>query len=70
MNTTDIDNQDSPQETTPEELARIVKEWRGGITARRAAQLLGMSPRTLEGIEQGKGFRYPLLLILAIKSFE
>lgn len=59
------------------ELAAIVKRWRGvtldrphGIfPASRAAQMLGIPKRTMEGIEQGRGFRYPQLLILAIRAF-
>lgn len=53
-----------------EELAAMVKQWRGRMPVSRAAQLLGMSKRTLEGIEQGRGFTYPLLLTLAIQAFK
>lgn len=59
------------------ELAAILKKWRGvtpeqphgAFPVSRAAQILGIPKRTLEGIEQGRGFRYPRLLILAILSF-
>jgi len=32
------------------------------------ARLLGLPPRTLEGIEQGRGFRYPKTLLLAMQA--
>lgn len=53
------------------ELAHLVKGWRDeiGMPASRAAQLLGIPPRTLNGIEQGRGFRYTRLLVLAIQAF-
>lgn len=53
---------------TPDELARTVKEWRQKTPAGEAAEKLGLSKRTLEGIEQGRGFRYPQLLLLAMKA--
>lgn len=54
------------------EMARMVREWRdrADIPASRAAQMLGLPQRTLEGIEQGRGFRYPRLLALALLAFE
>lgn len=54
------------------ELAETVKKWRkdAGITASRAAQVLGVPKRTLEEIEQSKGFRYPQLLMFGILSFK
>lgn len=54
------------------ELARMVKAWRdkADIPASRAAQMLGIPARTLEGIEQGRGFRYPRLLLLALLAFD
>lgn len=55
-------------EIDPAELARAVKNWRGSMSGKAAASALGLSYRTLEGVEQGRGFRYPRLLILAIKS--
>jgi DNA-binding XRE family transcriptional regulator len=53
------------------ELAEALKRWRekAQLPANRAAQLLGIPRRTLEGIEQGRGFRYPRLLILALEGF-
>jgi DNA-binding XRE family transcriptional regulator len=52
-----------------EKLARDVKAWRGkeGFTAEKAAKVLGIPRRTFEGIEQGRGFPYPLLLRVAME---
>ncbi len=57
-------------EAEKKELADMVKAWRGTLSTSRAGQLLGMSGRTVEYIEAGRGFRYPLMLTLALKSFE
>lgn len=53
-----------------EKLALEVKAWRAeaGFTAETAAKLLGIPKRTYEGIEQGRGFPYPVLLRIAIES--
>jgi DNA-binding XRE family transcriptional regulator len=53
-----------------EKLARDVKAWRakGGFTAESAAKVLGIPKRTYEGIEQGRGFPYPILLRVALDS--
>ena len=51
-----------------QELALAVKTWRGTATARVAAKTLGLPTRTLEGIEQGRGFRYPEMLKNALAS--
>lgn len=53
------------------ELAEIVKKWRSAadLTTSRAGQILGLSGRTIENIEQGRGFGHSKLLILAIHSF-
>lgn len=61
-----------------EALAEELKAWRRGnapegtylFEASRAAQMLGLSRRTYEGIEQGRGFRYPQLLRLALQAFK
>lgn len=50
------------------DLAQIVKEWRGDMTVEQAAALIGLPARTLNGIEQGRGFRYPQLLMLALSA--
>lgn len=53
------------------ELAEHCRQWRDAaqLPASRAAQILGIPTRTYEGIEQGRGFRYPKLLMLAIQAF-
>ena len=51
-------------------LADVVKAWRAsrGISAAAAADWLGLPQRTLEGIEQGRPFRYEKMLRLALKA--
>jgi transcriptional regulator with XRE-family HTH domain len=51
-------------------LAEALKDWRTlrGLSARAAADALGMPQRTIEGIEQGRPFRYEKILRLALKS--
>ena len=51
-------------------LAAAMKAWRAerGISAAVAAELLGLPKRTLEGIEQGRPFRYEKLLRLALNT--
>lgn len=51
-------------------LADTVRAWRSerGISAAAAAELLGLPRRTLEGIEQGRPFRYEKMLRLALKG--
>lgn len=53
-----------------QKIAQEVKAWRakGGFTAEAAAKVLGIPKRTFEGIEQGRGFPYPVLLRVAIES--
>ena len=55
-----------------QELATLCRQWRerSELPASRAAQILGIPKRTYEGIEQGRGFPYPTLLVLAIRAFE
>lgn len=48
------------------ELAAKVKTWRGKVPAWKAAATLGIPKRTLEGIEQGRPFRYARLLELTM----
>lgn len=54
------------------ELATFIKNWRAGrgIPATEAARLLGVPVRTLQGIEQGRGFSYPGMLMLAIEALD
>lgn len=51
-------------------LAETLKEWRAGLglSAAEAAGRLEISQRTLEGIEQGRPFRYEKILRLALNS--
>lgn len=60
----------SDQTTTmsAEQLATAIREWRGDVSLAKAAPFLGLPRRTLEGIEQGRGFRYPDLLLIAMKA--
>jgi hypothetical protein len=53
---------------THEELARHVREWRGRIPVRLAAEMLGIPKRTFDNIEQGRGFPYPRLLLTALEA--
>lgn len=53
---------------TEQELAAAVKAWRGSVSAKLAARELGLPERTLNFIEQGRGFRYPELLLRALKA--
>jgi hypothetical protein len=48
----------------PEKLAEQVNGWRNhvGLSQSEAAYLLNLPVRTLQGIEQGRGFRYPVML--------
>jgi len=52
------------------DLADALKNWRGSAPASAAANVLGIPRRTLEGIEQGRGFSYPVLLLHALKTME
>lgn len=52
------------------DLADALKKWRGSAPASAAARALGIPRRTLEGIEQGRGFSYPVLLLFALKTME
>lgn len=56
----------------PTLLAERVRNWRkrNHHSAARAAEILGLPLRTLNGIEQGRGFRYARLLLLAIDTLE
>lgn len=59
------------RELDAQQLADMLANWRreGELTQAVAARMLGLSRRTYEGIEAGRGFRYPLLLTLALQSF-
>lgn len=59
------------------QLAALLKRWRRGgsddgpyiFPASRAAEMLGLPKRTYENIEQGRGFAYPRLIVLALQAF-
>ena len=54
------------------EIATALKAWRtkADMTQARAAEVLGIPKRSYEGIEAGRGFVYPQLLMLALLAFE
>jgi hypothetical protein len=52
------------------DLALKVKAWRGKTPARIAAEHLGIPKRTLDNIEQGRGFPYPRLLEIAMQTIK
>lgn len=56
----------------PPTLAETVREWRRreNITAAQLAATLDIPKRTLDGIEQGRAFRYSRLLRLALVGVE
>jgi hypothetical protein len=54
--------------TDATELAAELKAWRGKVPAWKAAEILGINLRTLQGIEQGRGFNYPSLLLMALEA--
>jgi hypothetical protein len=51
-------------------LSAEVRTWRGDATVREAAAVLDIPFRTLEGVEAGRGFNYPKLLRLAMKTWK
>ena len=60
------------REEEREELASQLKSWRkdAGLNSTKAAEaVLGVPWRTLDGIEQGRGFAYAKLLVLGIQAF-
>lgn len=59
---------ESPALRVKRELAELVRSWRrkARINTREAGERLGLSARTIEGIEQQRGFSHPNLLVLAM----
>jgi hypothetical protein len=54
---------------TADQLAAFVKAWRGkALSAREAAVFFGVPTRTWQHMEQGRGFPYPQLLLLALST--
>ena len=64
----DVNKAWSEKVSDPAFLAKVVPGWRkeAGLSQREAAEHLFMPVRTLQGIEQGRGFRYPELLVIAM----
>lgn len=60
-----------PTDDQRADLAALVRSFvdETGLPVSRIAQMLGVPKRTLEGIVQGREFRYPQLLALAIQAF-
>lgn len=57
---------------TNDDLAAHVRAWRHKwlLTQKAAAEMLGISQRTYEGIEQGRGFAYPSMLLAMLDMTE
>lgn len=53
-------------------LAVAVREWRDarGLNVEQTGEALGLAAKTIEHIEQGRGFAHPRLLMLAMKNFK
>jgi DNA-binding XRE family transcriptional regulator len=53
---------------TPQRLAKLMRQWRAakGLSVTDAGDALGLSARTIEGIEQGRGFNAPRVLEIAL----
>ena len=49
-------------------LAKLMREWRQdkGLSVEAAGDALELSPRTIEGIEQGRGFASARVLEIAL----
>lgn len=56
--------------TISDPLAVALRAWRDryGLSIPQSVEVLGVPQRTLEQIEQGGGFRYPLLLSMALEK--
>ena len=53
-----------------DELAQLLKSWRKreGLSVVEAGAILDLSKRTIEGIEQGRGFGHAQIMKLALKA--
>jgi DNA-binding XRE family transcriptional regulator len=58
------------QPSEKEELAKALRTWRGDLTMKDAAALIGIPWRTYEGIEAGRGFSYPRMLKIAMDAMK
>ena len=52
----------------PKNLADELRQWRGDLSRTKAAEILGIPAKTLEHIEYGRAFRYPVLLRQALRT--
>lgn len=52
-------------------LGAELRDWRqaNGLNTEAAGEALGIPARTVEYIEAGRGFRYPLMLRLTMKAW-
>jgi DNA-binding XRE family transcriptional regulator len=59
-----------PKKPTPQRLAKLMRQWRQecGLSVSEAGDILGLSPRTIEGIEQERGFAAGRVLEIALLS--
>ena len=57
-------------QVSPEELATVFRSWRGKTRIDTVATMLGVSAHTLRHIEKGRGFRYPRLLLTAMRDLK
>jgi DNA-binding XRE family transcriptional regulator len=58
------------KQPTPARLAKLMRQWRQerGMSTGDAGDTLGLSPRTIENIEQGRGFNAARVLEIALLS--
>lgn len=61
---------DHARDLPPAELAAALRGWRGRMRLPDVARMLGVPVKTLEHVEQGRGFRYPRLLLLAMRDLK
>jgi DNA-binding XRE family transcriptional regulator len=59
-----------PNQPTAKHLAKLMRQWRKeqSLSVVDAAHVLALSPRTIEGIEQERGFNAPRVLEIALRS--
>lgn len=59
-----------PNQPTAKHLAKLMRRWRreASLSVEDAGHILALSPRTIEGIEQERGFNAPRVLEVALLS--